>query len=276
MADVAAAYRLAKCFLCILIVVVLPAVFRASDEADASELIYSQWEKLCFADMCLIGSGIRSATKCNPVVAAATLTERTGESKKTLRVGVPKDVRLEDGVRISIDGEQSMSRPFAKCFPIGCAADVEAGVELVDRLKNGTMLVIEATSAAGAPLIYKLRLPGLPPPTMDLRSNRKFSWSSRGNCKKNCKKNCRRAPRENNAPKKRKKSSARKSRNSGSCSVLARKTAESVEGHVQRIVRDRDGERYLKHQESDAVFVPRLTRRGADVDGVHGIISCPI
>jgi invasion protein IalB len=108
-----AAYRLVKRPLSILIVFVLPAVFTASDEADASELIYSQWEKLCFANMCLIGSGIRSAAKCNPVVAAATLTERTGESKKTLRVGVPKDVRLEDGVRVSIDREQPISRPFA-------------------------------------------------------------------------------------------------------------------------------------------------------------------
>lgn len=136
MAGAAAACRFTTRFLCILIVVALPAVVAASDEADASELIYSQWEKFCFAGMCLIGNGIRLAGKCDPFVAGVVLMERAGESKKTRRVTVRNDVRLEDGVRIRIDDEQPVSRPFQQCWPkpSGCMADNEGGAELVDRL----------------------------------------------------------------------------------------------------------------------------------------------
>ena len=97
MASVAAQFRFAARFLSILIVVALPAVVAARAEANASELIYSQWEKFCLADICLIGSGIRQASKCDPFVAGAVLTERADAGKKTLRVTVRNDVRLEDG-----------------------------------------------------------------------------------------------------------------------------------------------------------------------------------
>jgi invasion protein IalB len=165
MVRIEAAHGLTARLLCILVAVGLPVACAASGDANASELIYSPWDKFCFNNLdCFVGRDVRLATKCNPVVAAAVLIERTGESKKTLRVTVRNDVRLEDGVRISIDGKQPVSRPFEECFPNGfpnvCAADVEAGAELVDRLKNGTMLVIEATSAAGALLTYRLPLGG--------------------------------------------------------------------------------------------------------------------
>jgi invasion protein IalB len=156
-----AACRLATRFLCILVAVGLPAVSAAPDDANASELIYSTWDRFCFLDnLCFVGSGVRLATKCDPFVAGVALMERTGESKKTLRVTVRNDVRFEDGVRIRIDGEQTVSQPFEKCFPSSCMADYDAGAELVDQLKHGTMLVIEATSAAGAPLTYRLPLGG--------------------------------------------------------------------------------------------------------------------
>jgi invasion protein IalB len=99
------------------------------------------------------------ASECKPVVAAAVLIERTGETKNTLRVTLP-NVRVEDGIRISIDGEQPVQRPFEKCYPNGCVADYEAGAELVDQLKRGAMLVIEATSATGVPMTHRLPLGG--------------------------------------------------------------------------------------------------------------------
>jgi invasion protein IalB len=137
----------------------LAIVCAAHGDAKASELIYSPWDRFCFNDLCFVGSSISLPIKCNPVVAATVLIERTGESKNTLRITLP-NVRVEDGVRISIDGERPESLAFQKCFSNGCTADDEAGLELVDRLKNGTILVIEATSAAGAPMIYKLPLAG--------------------------------------------------------------------------------------------------------------------
>ena len=171
-----AACRLATRFLCILIVVALPAVATAIHEADASELVYSQWEKHCIgADMCLIGMDVRLASGCKPVVAGALLTERSGESKKTLRVGLPNYVRLDDAVRISFDQGRPVRLPFVERHDYGSVADYEAGAELVDQLKRGTMLVIEATSAAGVSMIYRLPLGGFataydgpaPPPVFE-------------------------------------------------------------------------------------------------------------
>jgi invasion protein IalB len=156
-----ASCRLARRFLLILVAVGLCVASAALGDADASELIYSQWEKHCIgADICLVGMDVHLAAGCKPVVAGALLTERTGESKKTLRVGLPNYVRLDDGVRISFDQGPPVRLPFVKRHAYGTVTDYEAGAELVDQLKNATMLVIEATSAAGVPMTYRLPLGG--------------------------------------------------------------------------------------------------------------------
>jgi invasion protein IalB len=161
MARAEAACRLATRFLCTLIVVALPVVATATDEADASELIYSPWEKHCIsADMCPIEMDVRLASGCKLVVAGALLTERTGESKKTLRLGFPNYVRWADGVRISFDQGPPLQLAFVERHDNGSVADYEAGAELVDQLKRGTMLVIEATSARGVSMTYRLPLGG--------------------------------------------------------------------------------------------------------------------
>jgi invasion protein IalB len=156
-----AAYRLVKRTLYVLVAVGLCVASAALGDADASELIYSPWEKHCIdADLCVIGMDVRLASGCKLVVAGALLTERTGETKRTLRVGLPNYVRLDDGVRISFDQGPPLLLPFVKRHDYGSVADHEAGAELVDQLKRGTILVIEATSAAGVSLTYRLPLRG--------------------------------------------------------------------------------------------------------------------
>jgi invasion protein IalB len=156
-----AAYRLVMRFLFVPLAMGLAAASLPPREADASELVYSLWEKHCIgADVCLTGMDVRLASGCKPVVAGALLTERTGESKKTLRVGLPNYVRLDDGVRISFDQGRPVRLPFVERHDYGSVADYENGAELVDQLKRGTMLVIEATSAAGVSMTYRLPLGG--------------------------------------------------------------------------------------------------------------------
>ena len=176
MVRAGAAIRLAARFLCLLVAVGCSVACGALDNAAASELIYSLWEKHCLgADMCLVGMDVRLASGCKLVVAGALLTERTGESKKTLRVGLPNYVRLDDGVRISFDQGPPVRLPFVERHDYGGMADYEAGAELVDQLKRGTMLVIEATSAAGVSMTYRLPLGGFataydgpaPPPVFE-------------------------------------------------------------------------------------------------------------
>jgi len=95
----------------------------------------------------VIGRDGRSNVDCGPVVAAV-LIERNGDTKKTLRVTLPTRVSLERGVRTIIDQGQAIERPYVNCFANGCMADYE----LVDLLKQGRMLVLEAIDKANSPI----------------------------------------------------------------------------------------------------------------------------
>jgi invasion protein IalB len=61
-------------------------------------------------------------------------------------------VNLERAVRIIIDQGQAIERPYIGCFANGCMADYAAGAELDDQLKQGKMLVLEATDKANSPI----------------------------------------------------------------------------------------------------------------------------
>ena len=126
----------------------LPAI---AEEAGSPALIFSPWTKFCLTDTCFIGSDGRLQPDCGSVVAAV-LIERNGDEKRTLRVTLPGRVNPERAVRISIDRGQAIERPYIGCFPNGCMADYAAGAELVDQLKQGKMLVLEAMDKANSPI----------------------------------------------------------------------------------------------------------------------------
>jgi invasion protein IalB len=102
-------------------------------------------------DTCFIGRDGRLMADCRPVVAAVFI-ERNGDTKKTLRVTLPARVSLERAVRIIIDQGQTIERPYVGCFAGGCMADYDAGVELVDQLKQGRMLALEAIDKDNSPI----------------------------------------------------------------------------------------------------------------------------
>jgi invasion protein IalB len=120
-------------------------------EAALPAITYSPWIKFCLGDTCFVGRDGRTNAECEPVVAAV-LIERNGDAKKTLRVTMPTRVSLERGVRIIIDQEPVIERPYGNCFASGCMADYDAGAELVDQLKQGRMLVLKATDKANSPI----------------------------------------------------------------------------------------------------------------------------
>jgi invasion protein IalB len=131
-----------------------------AEGANLPALTYSPWTKFCLGNTCftgrdgrlnVIGRDGRSNVDCGPVVAAV-LTEQNGDTKKTLRVTLPTRVSLERGVRIIIDQGQAIERPYVNCFANGCMADYDAGAELVDQLKQGRMLVLEAIDKANSPI----------------------------------------------------------------------------------------------------------------------------
>jgi invasion protein IalB len=133
------------------------AASAASEEATPPALIYTLWTKTCFTGMCLTGVSGEPASGCGPVFAAA-LTERSGETKKFLRVTVPSSVDQARGVHVGIDRDRPIERPYLRCDAKACSADVEAGTQMIDRLKHGRLLVLEAVDTGNAPMRFELPL----------------------------------------------------------------------------------------------------------------------
>ena len=124
--------------------------------AVSEELIYSPWTKLCLSDVCFVAKDARTASDCTQRFGAA-LTERTGETKKTLRVTVPSSTDHARGVRIAIDQDQPIERPVGGCYANLCGAEIEGGAELIARLKHGNKVVFDAVGTNG-PMHFELPL----------------------------------------------------------------------------------------------------------------------
>ena len=147
---------ISRCFVTVAFacLVVPPAI---AEEAGSPALTFSPWTKFCLTDTCFIGSEGRLQPDCGSVVAAVVI-ERNGDKKTTLRVTLPARVNLEHAVRITIDQGQAIERPYIGCLASGCMADYAAGAELVDRLKQGKMLVLEAMDKANSPISFTVPL----------------------------------------------------------------------------------------------------------------------
>jgi invasion protein IalB len=124
---------------------------------EQPQLIFSPWTKFCLkgqqADakhVCFTGKDGRAESGI-PVVAAV-LIEPENEPKKMLRVTLPLGMAIQPGTRVIVDNGQPMTGPYVICFNYGCVADYEASGELIDKLKKGQQLVIQAVNGAGRPI----------------------------------------------------------------------------------------------------------------------------
>jgi invasion protein IalB len=128
-----------------------------AEEAGLLALTFSPWTKFCVTDTCFIGKDGNLQPDCGSAVAAVVI-ERNEDKKKTLRVTLPARVNLERAVRIIIDGGQAIERPYIGCLASGCMADYAAGAELVDQLKQGKTLFLEAMDKANSPISFAVPL----------------------------------------------------------------------------------------------------------------------
>jgi invasion protein IalB len=129
----------------------------ASGQTELPALIYSPWAKTCIGETCFIGKGVR--TECALIVGIA-LIENAKDTKKILGVTLPTSVNTDRGVRIAVDQAQPIVRPFERCYVLGCNANYEAGAELVEQLKQGRTLTIEAVDTANSSISLSLPLAG--------------------------------------------------------------------------------------------------------------------
>jgi invasion protein IalB len=133
---------------------VVPAV---SQEPEIGASADSPWTKFCFQEACFVGKGRHSY--CG-LIAEATLVERKMEIGKLLSIGLPTRVHPDRAIRITIDSNELANRPISKCNQFGCWADHEAGAELVEQLKRGQTLLLEAANRDDTPHTVTIPLAG--------------------------------------------------------------------------------------------------------------------
>lgn len=140
-----------------------PAQGEAQAQQQAPQLIYSPWTKFCgkgkeanAKEVCFTGKDAR--TEAGAPVIAAALIEPEGAPKKLFRITLPAPLQLQYGTRVIIDQEQPLTGPFFTCFSNGCMADYEATDEMVQKLKKGQTLTIQAINLAGSAISFPLPL----------------------------------------------------------------------------------------------------------------------
>ncbi len=127
------------------------------------QLIYGQWTKFCLKgqdanakQVCFTGKDGRIESG-QPVIAAVII-EPEGEPKKILRVTLPLGMQLAYGTRIVVDSNPPLQSPYVICFANGCMSDYEVTPDLLNHMKKGQNLVVQAINSNGAPLTLPLPL----------------------------------------------------------------------------------------------------------------------
>src|SRR5215467_497071 len=130
---------------------------------ETPRLIYSPWTKFCMKgkdpgakNVCFIGKDAR--TEALQPAGAAVLIEPGGEAKRIFRVTVPGPVQMQHGARIVIDTELPITGTFVTCLANGCLADYEATPDLIEKLKKGRMLTLQAVKLDGKVTSFPLPL----------------------------------------------------------------------------------------------------------------------
>ena len=142
----------------------------APGDQQQVQLISSPWTRYCAKGPTEQSSEIRTKEVCftasdghltsGQKLVIALLIEPEGGDTKLLRVTLPLGVALVPGARIVIDEKAAMTAPFVVCLPKnGCMADYKADTDLIEKLKKGRSLAIQAFEK-GRPISFTLPLTG--------------------------------------------------------------------------------------------------------------------
>jgi invasion protein IalB len=134
------------------------------------QIIFSPWARYCAKGPTGQSSEIRTKQICftaadghvtsGQKLVIVLLIEPQGGNTKLLRVTLPLGVALVPGARIVIDEKEAMTAPYLVCLPKnGCMADYKADVDLIEKLKKGRSLAIQAFDK-GRPISFTLPLTG--------------------------------------------------------------------------------------------------------------------
>jgi invasion protein IalB len=120
------------------------------DAQVAAALVYTPWTKICTEAekkrVCLVTTEARLPSGLP--AAGIVLVEPDKEAKK-LRVSLPLGMQLPPGTRLLIDQQRPMTSPYLICVAEGCVAEYDATNDVINRMKRGKQLTVQAVSAGG-------------------------------------------------------------------------------------------------------------------------------
>jgi invasion protein IalB len=137
-------------------------------QADQPKLIFSPWVKLCNKDpdpnskrVCVTVKDGR--TEPGLLVVSVAIIEMEGEQRRLMRMSLPYGVALAHGTRMIVDQDQPATAPFVTCLPKvvppgGCIADYDASADIIDRMKKGQTLTVQAIHMNGQAMSPQLDL----------------------------------------------------------------------------------------------------------------------
>jgi invasion protein IalB len=149
--------KTASAIFCAAVTATLSVVSDVRAEPGIDAVYDHPWRKACVNETC--GTGKHRRTYCG-LIAEVALVERKPEIGKLLNIVLPPRIDPERPVRIAIDGNALASRTVSRCDALACRADHEAGLELVEQLKQGQTLVLEAVNRGATPHVVMISLAG--------------------------------------------------------------------------------------------------------------------
>jgi len=117
------------------------------------EVIYSQWQKLCFKESqdvdakMLCRTTISGRWDTGQVVLKVDLIESEGGPAGRVQIFVPNGLYLQAGIKVTIDEQTPLQVPYVVCLSNGCLAGIVAEPDLVSRLESGRSLRLELVNA---------------------------------------------------------------------------------------------------------------------------------
>ncbi len=129
--------------------------------ADGSQ---QDWIKICGkdpatqADTCYVTRDF--VAENNTPVLAVAVYETKGQPQRVIRLLMPLTFLLQPGIRIGVDAGQPVPGRYSICFPNGCFAEVPVTEAVVNTLKKGTNMTVQAQNQVGREVSFVVPLAG--------------------------------------------------------------------------------------------------------------------
>jgi invasion protein IalB len=144
-----------------------PAQPPQQQQVQQPEVVFSPWVKLCNKDSpngkqtCMVIKNGRVGP--GSLVVSVALVEVEGEMRKMLRLSMPYGLAVQHGTRMIIDDATPATSPFITCLPPqvapgGCISDYEATPAVIESLRKGRVLTVQAINASGQAFSPQLSL----------------------------------------------------------------------------------------------------------------------